>query len=217
MADQFAEFAMPDTDLTRRALDLAFASETPALAHHSVRTYLFGRAAGEARGLRPGIAYDDELLFLACILHDAGLTERGDGDQRFEVDGADVAAGFLEERGLARDRVQVVWEAIALHTSVGIAHRMRPEIALTSAGAGADVVALGVEQFPDGFTERVHEAFPRLEKGCGLTEAILGQIVRNPDKAPVGSLPYEVARQAGADISIPDWAGTIARAWKGVG
>lgn len=51
------------------------------------------------------------------------------------VDGADVAAGFLEDRGLDGERARVVWEAIALHTSLGIAHRMRPEIALTHAGA----------------------------------------------------------------------------------
>ena len=40
----------------------------------------------------------------------------------------------------------MVWDAVALHTSRGIVKR--PEIALVSAGAGADVVGFGVEQLP---------------------------------------------------------------------
>ncbi|WP_242887310.1 HD domain-containing protein [Actinomadura litoris] len=216
MADTFAEFAMPDTDLTRAAYDLAFTAEQRALAHHSVRVYLFGRALGEARGLRPGDAYDDELLFVACLLHDMGLTDEGDGDQRFEVDGADVAAGFLEGQGVAPDRVRVVWEAIALHTSVGIPQRMRPEIALTSAGAGLDVAGLHADRLPEGYADRVHAAYPRLEKGSGLTHLVVDQIVRKPAKAPFGSLPYEIARQSGVDLKVPSWAEQLERAWSGV-
>ncbi|MBO2465672.1 HD domain-containing protein [Actinomadura violacea] len=215
MSDRFAEFSLPDTDLTRRAYDLVFATGTPALAHHSVRTYLFGRALGEAGGLRAGADYDDEALFLASVLHDLGLTERGNGGHRFEVDGADLAAEFLTANGLDGARVRVVWEAIALHTSQGIAHRMRPETALTHAGTGADVAGLGAERLPAGVAERAHAAFPRLEPGCGLTEIIVGQVARDPAKAPLGSLPYELARQAGAPVPELRWTDLIAAAWPG--
>jgi HD domain len=216
VSDRFAEFSLPDTDLTRKACDLVFATGTAALAHHSVRTYLFGRALGEARGLRPGADYDDETLFLASVLHDLGLTERGNGGHRFEVDGADRAAEFLTGNGLDGERVRVVWEAIALHTSRGIAHRMRPEIALTHAGTSADVAGLGTERLPGGIAERAHAAFPRLEPGCGLAEIILGQIAGNPAKAPMGSLPFELARQSGVAIPQPRWSDLIASAWPGV-
>ncbi|WP_371287046.1 HD domain-containing protein [Mycobacterium sp. PS03-16] len=54
------------------------------LANHCVRSYLFGRELAAAEGLD----YDDEDLFLACILHDLGVTGHGRGEQRFEVDGA---------------------------------------------------------------------------------------------------------------------------------
>ncbi|TDE29513.1 HD domain-containing protein [Actinomadura sp. 6K520] len=217
MADHFAEFSMPDTYLTRKAYDLAFSFGTTALAHHSVRTYLFGRAIGEARGVRPGDDYDDELLFLSCVLHDAGLTERGDGGQRFEVDGADLAAGFLSANGLDDERVRIAWEAIALHTSLGIAQRMRPEIALTHAGSGADIAGLGAEALTADLADRAHAAFPRLATGCGLTEIIVEQIARNPAKAPMGSFPAELARQYGTATPTPEWARLIAAAWPGVG
>jgi hypothetical protein len=216
VSDHFAGFSLPDTDLTRKAYDLVHATGTAALAHHSVRTYLFGRAIGEANGLRPGADYDDETLFLASVLHDLGLTEQGNGGQRFEVDGADLAAEFLTGNGLDGERVRVVWEAIALHTSRGIAHRMRPEIALTHAGTSADIAGPAAVRLPGGVAERAHAAFPRLEPDCGLTAIIIDQITANPAKAPLGSLPAEIARQHGTGPAVPAWADLVTSAWSGI-
>ncbi|TDC82902.1 HD domain-containing protein [Actinomadura sp. 7K507] len=217
MADHFAEFSLPDTDLTRKAYDLVFSEGTEAIANHSARTYLFARAIGERRGLRPAADYDDEVLFLASVLHDIGLTERGDGAQRFEVDGADRAAEFLSGHGLDDERVRVAWEAIALHSSLGIAHRMRPEIALTHAGTSADITGLGAGTLPEGLADRAHGAFPRAGGGPAITAAIIDQIARNPAKAPIGSLPGEIARQHGAGAPVPEWRELVAAAWPGVG
>ncbi|MES9542470.1 HD domain-containing protein [Actinomadura sp. NPDC000600] len=216
MTDAFAEFSLPDTGLTREAYDLVFATETAALANHSVRTYLFGRAVGEGLRLRPADGYDDEVLFLASVLHDLGLTERGDGRQRFEVDGADAAAEFVSGHGLDDARTRVMWEAIALHSSTGIANRMRPEIALTHAGTSIDITGQGAEALPEGFADRVHAAFPRLERDCGLALPVLEQIARDPAKAPFGTLPAEIARQHRIGPEVPAWGDLMAAAWPGV-
>ena len=96
-----------------------------------------------AHAARPDQEYDDELLFLACVLHDIGLTPDGGGEQRFEVDGADAAVRFLAARGLSEERAEIVWDAIALHTSIGIANRKRPEVALAYAGIGIDPASPG--------------------------------------------------------------------------
>jgi len=45
-------------------------------------------------------------------MHDLGLTERFDGDQRYRSRRADAAREFLLR--LAKDRAEVVWDAIAL-------------------------------------------------------------------------------------------------------
>jgi len=50
---------------------------------------------------------------IGAIMHDLGLTERFDGDQRYEVDGADAAREFFLQHGLPKDRAEVVWDAIA--------------------------------------------------------------------------------------------------------
>ncbi|GGL09954.1 HD domain-containing protein [Planomonospora parontospora] len=216
MTDHFTGFAIPDTPLTREAYGFVHEIASQAVLTHSVRSYLFGRAIGERHGLRAEHDYDDEVLFLACMLHDAGLTERGERGGRFEVDGADLAAEFLTGQGLAADRTRLAWEAIALHTSLGIADRMRPEIALTHAGAGADVAAFGAEQLPAGYADRVHAAYPRLGGGVELTELIVGQAARNPAKAPPFSFPAELLRQDASGTVVPPWREVVAAAWSGV-
>ena len=51
-----------------------------------MRTYFFGALLGQ----RDSLKYDRELFYLGAVLHDLGLTERFSGQQRFEVDGADL-------------------------------------------------------------------------------------------------------------------------------
>jgi HD superfamily phosphodiesterase len=112
---------------------------------------VFARELAAAKELRSDVDFDDELLFLSCILHDLGAIGYGNGDQRFEVDGADAAARFLREYGVAEDRVNTVWQAIALHTTIGIAHRFGPEQAIAQLGISAD---MNFERIVDGLHAR---------------------------------------------------------------
>lgn len=193
MPDPAQDLSLPTTDLAEKALGLARRIESPAVFHHSVRTYLYGRLLGGQQGIHPVRDYDDELLFLGCVLHDSGLSEEGNGESRFDLDGADLAARFLTEQGLAEDRVEVVWDAIALHLS-DVAARKRPEIALVNAGAGFDLGA-GPGALPPGYADRVHAVFPRLHAAPVLRDTIVGQALAKPQKAPPFSLPGELVRQ----------------------
>ncbi len=191
----YDDLPLPRTDLALSAMRLARDIEHPAIFNHSMRTYLFGRSIGEQQGLRPDLDYDDELLFLGCVLHDAGLSDQGDGEQRFDVDGADLAARFLGEQGVSPERIEVVWDAIALHLCHEIALRKRPEIALVTAGAGFDLSADGPYTLPAGYADRVHAALPRLHAAAVLFDAVVGQALTKPHKAPPYTLPGEFLRQ----------------------
>jgi hypothetical protein len=193
--DDHRDLPFPRTELAVAAMRFTRSITEPAIFNHSMRTYLYGRFLGEAQGLQPGRDYDDELLFLGCVLHDTGLSDQGNGDQRFELDGADLAAGWLTERGVAPDRVEVVWDAIALHLSFEIASRKRPEIALVTAGAGYDLGPAG-PALPAGYAERVHAALPRLNAAAVLYDAVVGQALEKPHKAPPFTMPGELVRQA---------------------
>ncbi|MFC7109069.1 hypothetical protein ACFQQB_56925 [Nonomuraea rubra] len=98
------------------------------------------------------------------MLHDTGLgdTGLGDSEQPFDIDGADHAVGFLAGLGVSPERLEVVWDAIALHLHPDVALRKRPEIALVSAGAGFDLGPQGPYTLPAGYADRVHAALPRL-------------------------------------------------------
>ncbi|MBL1077293.1 hypothetical protein JK358_23100 [Nocardia sp. 2] len=181
----------------------------PSIRNHSLRGFLFGRAHAAAQGLRPGTDYDEETMFLICALHDLGLAETASGPQRFELEGADAAAGFLEAHGVADERVDIVWDAIAAHTSgfsdSPVYRRRRPAaIWIAVSGIGFDVAG-GPDDFPAGFADLVHDAYPRLGGTRALTAVIERQATAHPHKAPPGSLAGEILRLRHPELLPFSW------------
>ncbi|WP_006242762.1 HD domain-containing protein [Mycolicibacterium tusciae] len=187
-----AEWNLPDSEICSAALRLAIDVSPAFLTNHCVRSYIFGRELAAAKGLRSGVDYDDELVFLVCLLHDLGVTDYGLGDQRFEIDGADAAARFLRERAVPDDRVTTVWQAIALHTSVGLAERFGPVQSLSYLGISLDINGIDKDLLSPGFAERVHAAWPRQNLGYAITAAIADGTRSNPMKAPPFSFPAHI-------------------------
>jgi hypothetical protein len=149
---------VPDTKLCQEITELVRDVETDLLFNHSSRVYYFGALTGRRRGLN----FDRELLYAGAMFHDLGLMpEHSSRTERFEVDGANAARDFLRSRGIAPVDVELVWAAIALHTSRGIPPHMHPVIALVTAGVVTDVLGVGIEEFPDAHREAVVAAFPR--------------------------------------------------------
>ena len=96
-----AGIKIPDSKMAREATELVRDTETPLLFHHSTRVYLFGALTG----LRKGLQFDSELLYIGAMFHDMGLVDDySSKTERFEVDGANAARDFLRGRGRASDR-----------------------------------------------------------------------------------------------------------------
>jgi HD domain len=189
---------LPDTAVAQAAIRLARSTESPAVFNHSVRSYLFGEALAAHEGLRPSAEYTGEALFLGCVLHDLGVGTSAPGKERFEVEGADLAAALLTEQGCERALVDDVWEAIALHTSSGIAGRRGALCYLVHSGVGADF-GLNAD-FIDGQTaDAIHARYPRLSMATSLMDAVVTHAQRSPEAAPPYSLPREVLRERRAD------------------
>src|SRR6201986_1355727 len=158
MADAIAGVAIPDSKIAREAADLVRQHETELLFNHSVRVFVFGAM----KGVRQNLKFDSELLYVAALFHDLGLVDAYHTDtKRFEVDGADAAREFLRSHGIADPKADLVWEAIALHTTPGIPQYMRPEIALTKAGVVMDVIGIGFAEYTPQQRDQVIAAFPR--------------------------------------------------------
>ncbi|ALG11170.1 HD domain-containing protein [Kibdelosporangium phytohabitans] len=200
------DLSLPDTRVARAAAQLVARTQKPYLRNHSLRSYLFSQAVAA----RTGQDYDDEVLFLICALHDMGATSLANTGQRFEVDGADFAARFLERNGITDSRVDTVWDGIAWHTSSGFSgspvfrRRRRPEIGLAHAGIGIDVLG-GPDDLPAGYAERVLAVYPRLDGIRALTQDLLKQAVADPRKAPPLTFPGEILHQLRPDLPYATW------------
>jgi len=62
-------------------------------------------------------------------LHDLGLSERYMAEERFEVDGAKRSPRVPQGARYRDLQLQLVWDAIALHTTRSIALHKEPEVA----------------------------------------------------------------------------------------
>jgi hypothetical protein len=113
--------------------------------------------------VRRGVTFDP-LLYAGAMFHDMGLTEKHScPNERFEVDGANVARDFLRGRGTSQQDIDTVWTAIALHTTPGIPQHMHPVIALLTAGVEMDVLGIAYSEFSDAEREAAVQAHPRSE------------------------------------------------------
>ena len=165
-----------DTPLVRDAIDLARSSSEPYIFNHVMRSWLFAVSIAEAT--KPSL--NPELLAVAAILHDLGLTDRYFGTERFEVDGANAARTFLTEHGIPMQQTQLVWDAIALHTTHSIAVHKEPEVATTHSGIFMDVMGAGLDLIPEQRLQAILSEFPRLAMKKQFLECLCSVVRRKP-------------------------------------
>ena len=206
MAEVIAGIRIPDSKLAREATDLLREHGTPLLLAHSLRVYLFGAIQGRHRGW----AVDHELLYVGAMFHDLGLTAKyRSPDHRFEVDGANAARDFLRANGIDEATAEVVWDAIALHTTLEIPWHKRPEIALLNGGAAADVIGGGLDEIPVGDRDAVLAAYPRVDFEWGIIRAFGDGLADKPATA-FGTLNADVLERTLPGYRRPNFCDLIA-------
>jgi hypothetical protein len=170
---------IPDSKLAREATELVHDTESRLLFNHSTRVYYFASLAGKRRGLK----FDPELLYVAAMFHDMGLTPRYSSESdRFEVDGANAARGFLRQRNISQPEIDTVWTAIALHTTPGIPQYMHPVVALLTNGVEMDVLGIAYSEFSDSDRQAIVGAYPRTEHFKeDIIQAFYGGIRQKPE------------------------------------
>lgn len=172
-----SSLVIPDSLLAREATGILREHSSDLLFNHSVRVYLFAAEQGRRRKLR----FDAELLYVASAFHDLGLIKKfSSDDERFEVDGANAARQFLSTHNAPEEQIETVWQAIALHTTPGITHHMRPEIALLYSGVGLDVLGRGFDQFPSDIREQIVARYPRKDFRDAFIQAYFAGFAHKP-------------------------------------
>ncbi|GAA1746798.1 HD domain-containing protein [Rothia terrae] len=178
MSVDIAGINIPDSALAREATELVRDTTNELIYHHSRRTYLFGAH----RGLRDGLTFDAELLYIGAMFHDFGLVAPYASDnQRFEIDGADEARAFLLKHDIAQAEAQTVWTAIALHTTPEIPLHMDPVIALVTRGVEHDVMGVGYETVSEQERAEILKVHPRPDFKNQILQAFTEGIKHRPD------------------------------------
>jgi hypothetical protein len=185
--------ALPAGPLALDALSLAQRTESSPVADHSIRSFLFARLLANQEGSTGDEAYDENLLFAACIMHDLGLGTSAAGQQRFEVEGADLAADLLRKHGVPTADVDRVWEAIALHSSIGIAGQLGLLTNLSHRGIFTDAGLF--TDLPEDLQGQILTAYPRTGGNSYLKDAIVAHAKRSKTAAPPYSIAAELLRQ----------------------
>ena len=164
----------PDSELAREAEDLVRVVAPPFLTNHSFRSHFFAVALAERDRMR----FDEELLYVASLLHDTGLLEEFDTGKCFEEDGADVAKQLAVSGGWTEERAEAVAEAIRLHTAVEIALEDGAEAFLLWHSTGLDVTGHRHDELERGTVDAVLAAYPRLDFKEGFTHLVAAQAER---------------------------------------
>jgi DNA-binding LacI/PurR family transcriptional regulator len=188
----------------QETLDFVRSHLSEPVVNHSIRGYLYAEYLVDRWDRRSDPEYDAAAVFYALILHDIGLSQAGaERPDRFEVAGADLAGAYLDGNGVDRHTVDRVWEAIALHTSIGISDRRGLITRLTGAATALDFGA-DSQSVTDAMAADLHRRYPRLNTSSTLHAAITGQARANPAKAPLASLADHLIKleEAGASFGI---------------
>ncbi|KOU94780.1 HD domain-containing protein [Streptomyces sp. MMS21 TC-5] len=169
-----------DTPSARAALEIASEYADTALLNHSVRSYAFGARYAADHGLD----HDEELFYVAALLHDLGLTAPFDSHTLpFEEASGHVARVLTAGLGWPADRRARAEEIIVLHMRDDVSAAEDVESHLLQVGTSADVSGLRVAEFAPSFTARLLGAHPRAGFGPVFTALVEDQARRKPDCA----------------------------------
>lgn len=157
------ELEFPPSTIVTSALAFAQKHLTQGLFNHVARTVYWARILAAKLPSLDIASLDMEAVMLVCILHDMGLvyatSNELDGltvENRFEIDGANIAKDFLRchvnRRSWDEARIERLWMAIALHTTPSIARHAAPEIALAQMAIEADFAGPYWSPFPGSTT-----------------------------------------------------------------
>lgn len=183
MTETIAGIQVPDTELARSATALVREATDDSLVgdslfHHSRRVFLWGMLKSSHRGIQ----VDPDLAYVGGMFHDLGLTRKfRRTDQRFEIDGADAAYGFLRDHGRSEEEARNVWLGIALHTTPEVPLHLAPEVAVVTLGVETDVLGLDLEEVSEEDKRAVVGAHPRPDFKRQILHAFNEGMADRPD------------------------------------
>ncbi|CAN5669642.1 phosphohydrolase [soil metagenome] len=153
---ELVELPAPDSALARRAEEFVEAALSPHVLAHSRRTYFFGKALAAADGIQA----DDELSYLAALMHDLNL-EHPTPERCFAVTGGERAQKLLIEWGADPMTAEAVAAATCGHATPGSDHDLADPAGFVLAGSMADCIGRRLDEVDPTWLAELLRRFPR--------------------------------------------------------
>lgn len=156
-----ARIEYPDSACTRIAVEKLETLSSASVANHSHRSYIWASLLGQLDGRR----WDAEILYVAMMLHDLGLTESLHGScQCSECFTLDAMNGVPEVfQSTTPDRAEKIRRAVLLHLNIAVPGEVHGwEAHYVRAGTALDVVGERYKQLPAGLIQATLQKHPRL-------------------------------------------------------
>ena len=173
---------VPDTKLAYAAAAYSAKLSSLALLNHCFRCYHWGVLLALADG---SYIRDEEMLFVAAMLHDLGVSEthRGtqDGIDCFAVEGAICASAWLTDRGCIEPKGQIVADAIALHLNPVVEPASGETAFYLHAGAHCDIMGVRCAEIPDRLVRQVVSDNPAAGVEVEFADFIQRECLERPE------------------------------------
>jgi hypothetical protein len=182
---------VPDSTLARRAEEFAQQELSTHVLAHSYRTYFFGKVLAA----HDSVAVDDEVVYLAALLHDLHL-ENPTPERCFAFTGAERAARLLAEWGADASTTENVAAAVCGHATPGADHDLADPAGFVLAGSLADIIGRRLDDIVPSWLEDLQQRYPR----HGLKQHLVAALHAEAKAVPRGRM--HLANQAGLPLLI---------------
>ena len=170
----------PPSPVAARALDVVRGWSSPALVNHCLRSWAWASLLAPTIDLEP----DRELLFVATMLHDLGVTPSFDAHAvPFEDAGGAVGSVFALGAGWDARRARRVGEIVERHMWTSVDPAVDAEGHLLEVATSLDVSGAGFDRWDHSALRAVSTAVPRLDFSATFDGLVHGQAERKPASA----------------------------------
>ncbi len=170
------DFRPPDSALAREAQD-ACREQSPAVAGHSHRTWIFGNALAALDRER----LDPELFYVAALLHDAGIEQPVAGED-FTLRSAERAVTCARAGGLQDAQTELIADAITVHATPGITAAIDGALGYyVQSGATADLAGNRLWDIPKTLVAGANDLHPRHGVKAAIRHLVRDEAAAVPD------------------------------------
>ena len=194
---RLADVHVPTTLVAEQAAEAAAAWCSKALMEHNHRSYLWAAA----RGADMGIPFDEELLYVAAMLHDLGLVTAFDNATvSFDEAGGNVAWMFAAGAGWPVERRVRLSEVIVRHMWDSVDPAFDAEGHLLEVGTAIDISGRDPGLWAPELRAEILAVHPRLDLVAEFTACFADQARRKPDSSAAAAVRSGIANRIAANV-----------------